>query len=122
MLGRTFGTRMVILLLLAVTVANTGCFLTRQRWRPYPGRRTPVPHDMPRELRKAVLPEYIIEPPDVVEVLAINIVPKAPYRLRVLDTVEINVFGTLPDAPINGVFPIQVGKNPVNSRPINVLG
>ncbi len=109
MVRRSLGRQVVVLLLLTATFCSTGCFLTRQRWRPYPAKRSPVPHDMPRELRKAVLPEYIIEPPDVLDIQAINLVPKAPYHLRVLDTIDINVFGTLPDAPIAGIFPIQVG-------------
>ncbi|MFO0911790.1 MAG: polysaccharide biosynthesis/export family protein [Pirellulales bacterium] len=61
-----------------------------------------------RELNKAILPEYVIEPPDLLSIEAINIVPKAPYQLRPGDTVQITVDGTLPEAPIAGDFPIQL--------------
>ena len=63
----------------------------------------------PRELHKAILPEYTIEPPDVLSIVGIHIVPQASYRLRTTDEVVINVLGTLPDDPIEGMFPIQPG-------------
>ena len=64
---------------------------------------------MPRELSKVVLPEYTIEPPDILMIDAIHIVPRAPYRLRTLDVVQIQVWGTLPDAPIGGFFSVEPG-------------
>ena len=65
--------------------------------------------DLPRELDKGVLPEYVIEPPDILTLETINAVPKAPYTLRTLDSISIEVTGTLPDAPIAAVFPIAIG-------------
>ena len=72
------------------------------------GQHVPIA-EVPRELNKAVLPEYVVEPPDILTIDAINVVPKSPYRLRTLDVVGVNVLGVLPDIPINGVFPINVG-------------
>lgn len=69
----------------------------------------PVPADMPRELSKVVLPTYVIEPPDILVIEAIHIVPKPPYRLRTSDIVTLQVQGTLPDAPISGAFVIEPG-------------
>jgi polysaccharide export outer membrane protein len=63
----------------------------------------------PRELYKGILPEYRIEPPDVLMIDAVHIVPGAAYRLRTMDTLAINVGGTLPDDPIDGVFPVEPG-------------
>lgn len=72
--------------------------------------RAPVlPPDVPRELSKVVLPIYTIEPPDILVIEAIHVVPKSPYLLRTGDLIAINVIGTLPDAPISGAFPIQPG-------------
>jgi polysaccharide biosynthesis/export protein len=68
-----------------------------------------VAADSPRELHKAILPPYIIEPPDILLIDTIHLVPKAPYHLRVLDSLAIQVRGTPSDAPIEGVFPIQPG-------------
>ncbi|MBN2021385.1 MAG: polysaccharide biosynthesis/export family protein [Pirellulales bacterium] len=74
--------------------------------------RPAVPVDgvpMPRELCKVVLPTYRIEPPDVLMIDAVHIVPKSPYHLRTLDALALQVGGALTDAPIEGVFPIEPG-------------
>jgi polysaccharide biosynthesis/export protein len=68
-----------------------------------------VPPSMPRELNKVVLPTYTIEPPDILVIEAIHIVPRAPYLLRSSDVLAIYVQGTLPDAPVSGAYPIQPG-------------
>ncbi len=104
----------------AGTLAASGCqqlfrpqLFRRPLLRPHPrfllpagpGLTTRTPH----ELHKAILPEYTIEPPDVLIVRAIHAVPRSPYRLRTLDTIAINVMGTLQDEPIEGIFPIEPG-------------
>jgi polysaccharide export outer membrane protein len=61
---------------------------------------------MPRELCKTVLPAYTIEPPDILLVDAVHIVPRSPYHLRILDTLRIRVERALPDAPIDGMYPV----------------
>lgn len=48
---------------------------------------------MPREQAKVVLPEYIIEPPDILQIEAINLTPKSPYQLRVFDIISISSSG-----------------------------
>lgn len=63
----------------------------------------------PRELNKVVLPTYTIEPPDMLVIQAVHIVPRPPYHLRTFDALAIQVQGTLPDAPISGVYPIEPG-------------
>jgi len=69
----------------------------------------PVEAAAPRELCKVTLPTYRIEPPDVLAIDAIHIVPRPPYRLRAMDLIFIQAQGTLPDAPINGVYRIEPG-------------
>jgi polysaccharide export outer membrane protein len=64
---------------------------------------------MPRELEKVVLPPYTIEPPDILDIQALQVVPRAPYRLKSLDVLSIQVSGTLPESPIGGVYPIEPG-------------
>jgi protein involved in polysaccharide export with SLBB domain len=81
--------------------------------------------DMPRELCKTVLPTYRIEPPDILIIDAVHIVPRPPYhlktldvlrvdmqraaedRLQPLDVLAIRVAGALPEAPIEGLYPVQ---------------
>lgn len=92
-------------------LTSTGCHFGRWRIFPLPSTSEGVAQvlDMPRELDKAIHNEYVIEPPDVLSITAIRLVPKAPYKLQVGDTVVIEVVGTVPDAPIRGEFPIQIG-------------
>lgn len=68
-----------------------------------------VPESIPRELSKVTIPDYIIEPPDVLSINAVDIVPLPPYRLNSLDSVIINVNGTSEERPISGPFTIEPG-------------
>jgi polysaccharide export outer membrane protein len=68
--------------------------------RGYPPERTPVG----RELEKVSLPAYTIEPPDVLTIEALRVVPKAPFRIRALDVLLIDVVGELPDEEIDSVL------------------
>jgi polysaccharide export outer membrane protein len=45
----------------------------------------------------------------VLWITSTHLVPRAPYRLRSLDAIQIHVSGTLPDAPINGLYRIGPG-------------
>lgn len=69
----------------------------------------PVPDSVPRELSKTILPSYVIEPPDILLIDALHIVPKPPYHLRTLDVLNIRVQPVHPEAPIDGVYPVQAG-------------
>jgi polysaccharide export outer membrane protein len=64
---------------------------------------------VPRELSKVILPDYRIEPPDIVQIDAVHIVPKAPYRLRAFDTLVVIARAALPDAPINAPYVVEPG-------------
>jgi len=67
------------------------------------------PQAMPRELCKTVMPPYVIEPPDILLIDAVRVVPRAPYRLKTADTLDIQVLGTPPDMPITGMHQIEPG-------------
>jgi polysaccharide export outer membrane protein len=78
----------------------------------YPGRnpngpKPCIPEDVPRELSKTTLPDYIIEPPDVLSIEAISLIPKSPYKLRPLDVVTVIVSGVGPDADFSGQYIVQ---------------
>jgi polysaccharide export outer membrane protein len=68
-----------------------------------------VEHDLPRELAKVSLPTYRVEPPDVLLVDAIKVVPREPYQIEALDILRINVEGALVDRPIEGEYPVGSG-------------
>jgi polysaccharide biosynthesis/export protein len=86
-----------VLGLLALCVAGVGCAHTRD---------IPVRAEMPRELNKVSLPDYTIEPPDILQVDLLHAVPKAPYHIQTLDALGVRVANALPDAPISGVYPV----------------
>ena len=96
----------------SITVSILGLLLVAN------GCRTPAtqpestsvqPQVMPRELCKTVLPPYVIEPPDILLIDAVRVVPKAPYRLKTADLLVVKVLGTPSDMPIAGAFQIEPG-------------
>jgi polysaccharide export outer membrane protein len=94
---------------LMLAALGTGCQgLQRQQGVPPVTEAVPV-RMPPRELAKTILPSYIIEPPDVLLIDAVHVVPRPPYHLRTLDMLSIQVQGTLPDAPIAGTFTVEPG-------------
>src|SRR5262245_52667768 len=81
----------------------------------------PVHPTAPRELAKVILPPYRIEPPDILEIDAIRVVPKPPYHLKSLDSLMIQVSRTLPDAPIAGAFVVEPGGTINLGNPYGVV-
>lgn len=95
-------------------LSNTGCRLLRGHAKhvPHPAPDTDLFHPCPNagnELEKLILTEYRIEPPDVIDITVVNVVPKAPYYLKVGDSLAIDVVGTLPEEPIQGLYPVGIG-------------
>ena len=62
---------------------------------------------VPSELRKTSLPTYIVEPPDILLIDAVKLVPKPPYRIQSLDVLQIVVVGTLLGQDIAGQFVVD---------------
>ena len=103
--------------LLTSTLVLCGCHATMKHHdRKLTQRLPPTYPTMPRELSKVVLPAYTIEPPDILQIDALQAVPKSPYALKSLDVLSIQASGTLPESPIAGAYPIEPGGN-VNLGP-----
>jgi polysaccharide export outer membrane protein len=66
-----------------------------------------VESGIPRELEKTILPDYFIEPPDLLLVDALTVAPKPPYKIQPLDVLVISVPNAFPTDPINGLFPVD---------------
>ncbi|TWU41282.1 Polysaccharide biosynthesis/export protein [Novipirellula aureliae] len=49
------------------------------------------PDSAPRELCKATLPMYQIEPPDILDIEVVRLVPRSDYRLNTTDVLRIRV-------------------------------
>lgn len=70
----------------------------------------PDPGKLPaKELAKVTLPPYVIEPPDILLVDALRVVPKPPFRIQSFDTLQVIVEGTLLEQPINGLYVVEPG-------------
>jgi polysaccharide export outer membrane protein len=101
----------ILLLFLTSLLAGNGCQSVGHSGPVHPVGVAPAHSPLPcrapaRELSKVVLPTYVIEPPDVLMIDAVRIVPKQPYHLAPFDAISIQVEGTLPEAPIAGVVPV----------------
>jgi len=97
---------LLLCVLLAVVSASSGCRLI------YPGRLPdgPKPHmpmEMPREQAKVTFPDYIIEPPDILTIEAVSLVPKLPYKLHVFDVLSVNTGGLTEEETLTGNYTIQ---------------
>src|SRR5438552_6718931 len=99
-----FAVRAVCLAFLAVAV--TGCTAFLEPREPYPiTPPEPSPTSpVPRELDMVSLPPYVIEPPDILAIYAIKIVPKAPHRIEPFDGLAIRVSGGAAEAQIADIF------------------
>jgi polysaccharide export outer membrane protein len=102
--------RLILGIALLVSLGGaSGCTYTRHHIRPLPTHGVEGLDPVPKEKEKVIIADYMIEPPDVLEITGIRLSPKVPYHLQVGDTVIVEVIGTLPDAPIRGEFPVQIG-------------
>jgi len=79
-----------------------------------PCKTHPHPHatihpiaNQPNESTRVVMPNYVIEPPDVLMIDAVRAVPLPPYRIEPLDALAILVTETLPQQPIAGLYTVE---------------
>ncbi len=111
----TCGKAVALACWLALSITMVGCAGNAMEHKPpaetafvhgYPPEKMPVG----RELDKVSLPVYTIEPPDVLTIEALRVVPKAPYRIRPLDVLQVDVEGEQPEQPIdNMLFVVEPG-------------
>ena len=62
-----------------------------------------------RELDKATVPMYQVEPPDVLTIDVVQQVSQSSHILQAGDTVVLTVTGTFPEEPIAGEFLMGLG-------------
>ena len=108
--------RWALFAVLVSSIVTNGCHSARigsRDWAPPKGHFDPQvpqpPSDVPRELSKVSLPDYVIEPPDILLIDAVKVVPKPPYEIESLDLLSIHVPGALLDHPIDGEFMVEPG-------------
>ena len=61
---------------------------------------------MGREQSKVSLPAYRIEPPDMVSIEMLKLIPLPPYRAEVFDVLQIRA-NAPPDQPIDNYFMVE---------------
>jgi polysaccharide export outer membrane protein len=86
---------------------------------PYdPRLEPPLPEAFqpPREMNKVSLPAYRIEPPDVVSIEMLKLVPLPPYRAEVFDVLQIRCY-TPPDYPTIDNYFIVEAEGTINLGP-----
>lgn len=93
-----------------------GCHATFDRYDPSLEQAVPLPLEPPREKAKVSLPAYRVEPPDLLQIEALKLVPLPPYRIEVFDVLQVQVTNTLPDQPINGYYLVE-GEGTINLGP-----
>jgi polysaccharide export outer membrane protein len=60
-----------------------------------------------RELSKEALPDYVIEPPDILQIDVLRLVPRGPYRIDAFDSIALRVTNTFKDEPLDGVYQVD---------------
>lgn len=87
---------------LVVTVALVGgCHSSGERVQDKP------PIDLPRELVKVSLPDYRVEPPDVLLIEAVRAIPKPPYKAEPLDVLFVQLADPIPNEPLSGPVSVE---------------
>jgi polysaccharide export outer membrane protein len=66
-----------------------------------------VAPDVPYERQKSILGEYVIEPPDLLQIDLLYAVPLPPYKIQALDVLSLSVANTLDGEPIAGLYPVD---------------
>jgi polysaccharide export outer membrane protein len=67
-----------------------------------------VDPDVPRELDKINLPDYVLEPPDLLVINALRVIPKPPYLIEPGDALFLQYTGEIfPNKPLEGVYTVE---------------
>ena len=64
---------------------------------------------VPTELKKVSLPPYVVEPPDILLIDALRVIPKQPFQIQPLDVLQVEAEGTKLDQPIRGLYLVEPG-------------
>jgi polysaccharide export outer membrane protein len=97
----------LLLTFLSLLVLAAGC---RQPFDHYSQTlQSPVPEGLapPREIDKVSLPAYRVEPPDILSIEMLKMVPRPPYRIETYDVLQIRASGTFYDQPIDNFFLVE---------------
>jgi len=95
--------------LLALMLGTTGCtaFLAPRDPFPVTAPEPPATSPVPRELDKVTLPIYVIEPPDILLIEGVKLVPKSPHEIETFDVLLVRVEGEFAEQPIDDAYNVD---------------
>ena len=97
-----FGNRVKSPLAVALAIAfSAGCHSMPFGSQPF------EPPAVPKELNKSNLPEYRIEPPDILLIDAVRAIPKPPYKAEPLDVLYLRLANPVPMEPLDGLITVD---------------
>ena len=96
-----------LLMLLAIPLGGCQSFFAPVDPLPVTPLEPSPESDVPRELSKVALPPYMIEPPDVLLIDAVKVVPKPPHYIETFDVLGVRVEGALLESPILGTYAVD---------------
>ena len=94
---------------IALLQATCGCTAFLSPRDPFPATPPDPPAEstVPRELDKVTLPRYVVEPPDILLIEGVKLVPKSPHRIETFDVLLIRVSGAFPEYPIDDAYSVD---------------
>lgn len=72
---------MVFLVILGICILYSGCAVFHHK--------EPPCGEVPNEAMKTLLPPYVISPPDVLQINAVQLIPRPPYKIKPLDVILV---------------------------------
>lgn len=101
----------LVALLTVLVCSFTGCQTfnhTFDRYLDHPEHNAPIYPEQPKELQMVTMPDYVIEPPDLLSIQAVNLIPNAPYTLHPLDTIVVETAGLPEEQPVIGEYTVGI--------------
>lgn len=86
-----------------------------------------IPASVPKELNKLNLPEYRVEPPDILLIEAVRALPRPPYKAEPLDVLSVVHTNPLPNEALSGLVTVELNGTinlggSYKDRPLEVVG
>lgn len=99
----------ITLAVLTLLLCAPGCTAFLAPRDPFPATppEPPMESTVPRELEKVTLPRYVIEPPDILLIEGVKLVPKSPHKIETFDALLVRVSGAFPDRPIDDAYSVD---------------
>ena len=98
-----------VIAMFIMLLGTTGCTAVMAPRDPFPTTtpEPPLESSVPRELDKVTLPRYVVEPPDILLIEGVKLVPKSPHKFEIFDVILVRVTGAYPDQPIDDAYSID---------------